>query len=54
MIPSRKGKGMLKRIIFTFDCWFESGCAPMGEIHYPFENKDILDNEKPYLKDFLI
>ena len=53
MIPSQKGKGMLKRISSVFDCWFESGCVPMGEIHYPFENKDVLDNDKPYLKDFI-
>jgi isoleucyl-tRNA synthetase len=52
-IPSKQGKGMLKRIPFTTDCWFESGCAPIAEIHYPFENKDVLDNDNPYLKDFI-
>jgi isoleucyl-tRNA synthetase len=29
-IPSKKGKGVLKRIDEVFDCWFESGCMPYG------------------------
>jgi len=27
-IPSKQGKGVLKRIDEVFDCWFESGCVP--------------------------
>ncbi len=27
-IPSKQGKGMLKRIPEVFDCWFESGAMP--------------------------
>lgn len=27
-IPSKQGKGDLKRIEEVFDCWFESGCVP--------------------------
>jgi len=29
-IPSKKGKGKLKRIEEVFDCWFESGSMPYG------------------------
>jgi len=29
-IPSKMGKGVLKRIEEVFDCWFESGCVPYG------------------------
>jgi len=36
-IPSQKGKGVLKRIPEVFDCWFESGAMPYGQIHWPFE-----------------
>lgn len=25
---------------FVFDCWFESGCVPFAQLHYPFENAD--------------
>ncbi|KAI3403026.2 ILS1 [Candida oxycetoniae] len=38
-IPSKKGKGNLKRIEEVFDCWFESGSMPYASKHYPFENK---------------
>ena len=39
-IPSKQGKGMLKRIPEVFDCWFESGSMPYAQQHYPFENKE--------------
>lgn len=38
-IKSKSGK-ILKRVKSVFDCWFESGCAPFAQHHYPFENKD--------------
>lgn len=39
-IPSKKGKGTLRRIEEVFDCWFESGSMPYAQQHYPFENED--------------
>ncbi|KAK3943428.1 isoleucyl-tRNA synthetase [Diplogelasinospora grovesii] len=39
-IPSKQGKGVLRRIDEIFDCWFESGSMPYASNHYPFENKD--------------
>ena len=38
-IPSKMGKGQLKRIEEVFDCWFESGSMPYASKHYPFENE---------------
>ncbi|XP_040853139.1 isoleucine--tRNA ligase, cytoplasmic isoform X4 [Ochotona curzoniae] len=38
-IPSRCGKGPLRRISEVFDCWFESGSMPYAQVHYPFETK---------------
>ena len=38
-IPSRLGKGVLRRVPEVFDCWFESGSMPYAHCHYPFENK---------------
>lgn len=52
-IPSKKGKGDLKLVMDIFDCWFESGCAPYGQIHYPFENQDYF-NDQEYLCDFIL
>lgn len=37
-IPSKMGKGTLKRVTEVFDCWFESGSMPYASQHYPFEN----------------
>ncbi|KAF5094049.1 hypothetical protein D0Z03_002211 [Geotrichum reessii] len=39
-IPSKQGKGVLKRVEEVFDCWFESGSMPYASQHYPFENAD--------------
>ena len=36
-IPSKQGKGTLKRIEEVFDCWFESGSMPYAQCHYPFD-----------------
>ena len=46
-IPSKKGKGVLKRIPEVFDCWFESGSMPYASQHYPFENKDVVEANFP-------
>jgi isoleucyl-tRNA synthetase len=35
-IPSKQGKGVLRRIPEVFDCWFESGSMPFAQSHYPF------------------
>ena len=46
-IPSRQGKGVLKRVPEVFDCWFESGSMPYAQVHYPFENKEKFDAHFP-------
>jgi isoleucyl-tRNA synthetase len=48
-IPSKQGKGMLKRISFVLDCWFESGAMPYAQNHYPFDEsrKSYVDNGFP-------
>lgn len=39
-IPSKQGKGVLRRIPEVFDCWFESGSMPFAQSHYPFTTKE--------------
>jgi isoleucyl-tRNA synthetase len=51
-IPSKCGKGMLSCTLDLFDCWFESGCVPIAQAHYPFENSNIFD-DKEYLSEFI-
>ncbi|KIY91595.1 isoleucyl-tRNA synthetase [Monoraphidium neglectum] len=46
-IPSLTGKGDLRRIDDVFDCWFESGSMPYGQLHYPFENKQLFESNFP-------
>ncbi len=37
----------LRRIPEVFDCWFDAGCMPYAQIHYPFEKKAEFDNRFP-------
>ncbi|MCX7591007.1 MAG: isoleucine--tRNA ligase, partial [Kiritimatiellae bacterium] len=46
-IPSRRGKGMLRRIPEVLDCWFESGAMPYAQAHYPFENREHFERHFP-------
>ena len=46
-IPSKQGKGDLKRVEEVFDCWFESGSMPYAQCHYPFENKELFESGFP-------
>lgn len=46
-IPSKQGKGELRRVEEVFDCWFESGSMPYAGSHYPFENKDKFERSFP-------
>ncbi|MFW5583454.1 MAG: class I tRNA ligase family protein, partial [Bacteroidales bacterium] len=42
VLVSESGKPM-KRESDLIDVWFDSGSMPYAQIHYPFENKDLLD-----------
>lgn len=46
-IPSKKGKGVLRRVEEVFDCWFESGSMPYASKHYPFANKEEFEKSFP-------
>ncbi|MBN1692795.1 MAG: isoleucine--tRNA ligase [Dehalococcoidales bacterium] len=37
--------GVMKRTPEIMDCWFDSGSMPFAQLHYPFENKVLFDNE---------
>lgn len=47
----KKNDKVFKRIPDVFDCWFESGSMPYGQLHYPFENKDLF--QKTFPADFI-
>ena len=46
------GQSMMHRVPDVFDCWFESGSMPEGQIHYPFEKKDWFNAHFP--ADFIM
>ncbi|KAL5507433.1 ILS1_2 [Sanghuangporus vaninii] len=46
-IPSKQGKGVLRRVEEVFDCWFESGSMPYAQQHYPFENQEKFERTFP-------
>ena len=35
------------------DVWFDSGAMPYAQLHYPFENKELIDNNKAFPADFI-
>ena len=41
------------RELDLIDVWFDSGSMPYAQIHYPFENKDALDNKEVYPANFI-
>ncbi|MBP6248389.1 MAG: isoleucine--tRNA ligase, partial [Bacteroides sp.] len=52
ILVSKEGKPM-KRELDLIDVWFDSGAMPYAQIHYPFENKELLDTNQVYPADFI-
>ena len=40
------GKEM-ERVKEVIDCWFDSGSMPFAQLHYPFENKELFEQNYP-------
>ncbi|MNK40603.1 Isoleucine--tRNA ligase [compost metagenome] len=52
VLLSPNGKPM-KRESDLIDVWFDSGAMPYAQWHYPFENKEMVDNNKAFPADFI-
>ena len=52
ILVSPSGKPM-KRETDLIDVWFDSGAMPYAQWHYPFENKDLIDENKAFPADFI-
>ncbi len=52
ILVSPSGKPM-KREADLIDVWFDSGAMPYAQWHYPFENKELIDNREGYPADFI-
>ena len=51
-LVSPSGKPM-KRESDLIDVWFDSGSMPYAQWHYPFENKELIDNKQTFPADFI-
>ena len=51
-LVSDKGN-VLTRELDLIDVWFDSGAMPYAQIHYPFENRELIDNGTAYPADFI-
>ena len=51
-LVSASGKKM-KRESDLIDVWFDSGSMPYAQIHYPFENRDLIDKGEAFPADFI-
>ncbi len=51
-LVSATGKKM-KRESDLIDVWFDSGSMPYAQIHYPFENRELIDDRKAFPADFI-
>ena len=52
ILVSASGKPM-KRELDLIDVWFDSGSMPYAQLHYPFENKELIDSGSYYPADFI-
>ena len=52
VLVSPTGKPM-KREADLIDVWFDSGSMPYAQLHYPFENKELVDSRSYYPADFI-
>ncbi|MDF2934088.1 MAG: isoleucine-tRNA ligase [Chryseobacterium sp.] len=52
VLVSDSGKAM-NRESDLIDVWFDSGSMPYAQLHYPFENKELIDNHKAFPADFI-
>ncbi|WP_291114903.1 isoleucine--tRNA ligase [Flavobacterium sp. UBA6135] len=52
VLVSPSGQPM-KRETDLIDVWFDSGAMPYAQWHYPFENKNLIDNNEAFPADFI-
>ena len=52
VLVSPTGKAM-KRETDLIDVWFDSGSMPYAQVHYPFENRELIDNNLAFPADFI-
>ena len=52
ILVSSTGKKMLRESDLI-DVWFDSGAMPYAQLHYPFENRSLIDDRKAFPADYI-
>ncbi|HEX4888054.1 MAG TPA: isoleucine--tRNA ligase [Luteibaculaceae bacterium] len=52
VLVSPSGKPMYREADLI-DVWFDSGAMPYAQLHYPFENKELIDSGQAFPADFI-
>jgi isoleucyl-tRNA synthetase len=52
IVLERNGKKLFREPDLI-DVWFDSGAMPYAQLHYPFENKELIDDKKYFPADFI-
>ena len=52
-IKCEKCGGEMKRVPDVMDCWFDSGSMPFAQFHYPFANKELINEGKLFPADYI-
>lgn len=52
IVLERNGKKLFREPDLI-DVWFDSGAMPYAQVHYPFENKELIDQKKYFPADFI-
>lgn len=52
IVLEKNGKKLIRETDLI-DVWFDSGAMPYAQLHYPFENKELIDAKKYYPADFI-
>lgn len=53
ILKCEKCNGKMKRVLDVIDCWFDSGSMPFAQYHYPFENKNLIENKEQFPADYI-
>jgi isoleucyl-tRNA synthetase len=52
IVLEKKGKKLFREPDLI-DVWFDSGAMPYAQLHYPFENRELIDNKTNFPADFI-
>jgi isoleucyl-tRNA synthetase len=52
-LPCGQCGGTMRRVSYVIDAWFDSGSMPFAQHHYPFENRELIDDRRQFPADFI-